>query len=363
MVDLPSPWQPPFTRKAFKAFDDASRAQLCEPDFGAPHLTLFMVVRAFLRLGVLAPRCLVSKQFPQRSITPCIPMPSQSSELCDSDHPEIQAAARDIVDPQATGRQAADSIRQFVRNQVRYVLRPKEWRASQVLLAREGMCTNKAMLQVALCRAAGLPAGFVITHLTKQVYAVDPDFDRELLDRIHEPTVHCFAAVWIPEEAAFRLYDATEEERPGSPFLSPSSPAAAPTQGVRRTPGPPAASGGLRSNPDAGGDTAGGYLTTMLELPATGETRFQARWLAGPFSPVQSNIDALLLRVPYRNNKGAGLERQNARFRGLSASSKAQDERAAWKRTRVVLASLIAVAAAACVGYMASPTAKGRGAA
>ena len=31
----------------------------------------------------------------------------------------------------------------------------------------EGMCTNKATLQIALCRAIGIPAGYSIVHIKR----------------------------------------------------------------------------------------------------------------------------------------------------------------------------------------------------
>jgi len=247
----------------------------------------------------------------------------QASSLCDCDHPFITEQAKALVPAGSTGRKAADAIRAFIRNDIEYVLRPKDWRASQVLEAGEGMCTNKAILQAALCRAVGLPAGFIITHLDKAVYLTDEDFDRDLYQLIHQPTVHVFCAVWIPEEGAWRMYDATEPEVPGRPFRFQGS--AAPDGGAAAAPAPPTpgSNGGyhgmtadLRSpGVDDSAETHGGQLESIVELPHTGETRYQARWVAGPFSPVQASLDSLLVRVAYRNDKTQALERQNEVYR------------------------------------------------
>ncbi len=253
----------------------------------------------------------------------------QASRLCDCDHPFVIEQAKSLVPQGATGREAADAIRAFVRNEIDYVLRPKDWRASQVLEAGEGMCTNKAILQAALCRAVGLPAGFIITHLDKAVYLTDEDFDRDLFELIHQPTVHVFCAVWIPEEGTWRMYDATEPEVPGHPFRFSANAAAGGGPGATSQVGSAAAAASATDNSDFHGITAdirspgvdseanthGGRLETIVELPATGETRYQARWLAGPFSPIQASLDSLLVRVAYRNDKKAALERQNEQYR------------------------------------------------
>ena len=300
MVDTANPWQPPLLTRSFQAWNEESIESLREPAFGSPHLTLFMVVSGAFFLEWY--------QVPQPALQP--------TELCDAGHPDVVACARKLVPEGASGRASADAIRRFVRNEIAYVLGPKDAKASDVLASREGMCTNKAMLQVALCRAVGLPAGFIITHITKAVYAAEEGFDPELLARIHEPTIHVFAAVWVPEEGAFRLYDATEGEVEGAPFTSPAHPA---PPRLPPTPGP-----GVHETCDAQADDHGGALVGMVELPGSGETRYAGRWLAGPFSPVQASLDSLLKRVPYRAGKGAAVARQNAKGRGeVAATDKA----------------------------------------
>ena len=321
---LVDPWQPPYHRHAeFRAWDKDQIADLRDPKFGGLHLTLFLVVRRYLDLLI--------------RILPSLFL--QPSKLCDSDHPFIIEQAKALVPEGSTGREAADAIRAFVRNEIDYVLRPKDWRASQILEAGEGMCTNKAILQAALCRAVGVPAGFIITHLDKAVYLTDEDFDRDLFELIHQPTVHVFCAVWIPEEGAWRMYDATEPEVPEKPFrFQPQSllPGGAPVAEAATSPGTGAAAGSyhgvtadLRSpGVDEVAVTHGGRLESIVELPATGETRYQARWLAGPFSPIQASLDSLLVRVAYRNDKTQALERQNETYRQHGETADQQDQQA-----------------------------------
>jgi hypothetical protein len=159
--------------------------------------------------------------------------------------------------------------------------------ASDTLRKGEGMCTNKANLQVALLRAAGIPAGYVVVHVTKACFE-GPQVLDEVLAAISPITVHVFCAAYIPyavplpgsrpgptgaaewdELGAFRHYDATE--RPG-----------------------------------------GSHFT--FHEGYTDETRYQQRWLRGPFSPVQGNLDHLLTHGPHKLSDELR-ERQNELYR------------------------------------------------
>ena len=51
-------------------------------------------------------------------------------------------------------------------------------------------------------------------------------------------------------------------------------------------------------------------------VPYTDETRFRAKWLRGPFSPVQGNLDHLLVAEPHKIPAELR-ERQNERYREL----------------------------------------------
>ena len=92
--------------------------------------------------------------------------------ICDSTHPDVVALSKRLIPTGNTSAaRAAATVRTWVRQNIRYVLRDKAERASETLAAREGMCTNKANLQVALLRAAGIPAGYVLAHITKEAFA------------------------------------------------------------------------------------------------------------------------------------------------------------------------------------------------
>lgn len=61
-------------------------------------------------------------------------------------------------------------------------------------------------------------AGYVIVHITKEVYRCGSYVENDLYEAIHEPTIHVFCSVYIPEAGDFLYFDATEPElTPGRP--------------------------------------------------------------------------------------------------------------------------------------------------
>ncbi len=85
-------------------------------------------------------------------------LPKQAPEnACDADHPAIVALAASLRGSSDT--ETARAIWDLVRR-MPYRFGPWWLRASDTLRAGWGMCTTKSNLQVALCRAAGLEAGF-----------------------------------------------------------------------------------------------------------------------------------------------------------------------------------------------------------
>ena len=79
------------------------------------------------------------------------------SAVCDCDNPAVVALSLELVGRCTSVAEAAASVRAWVREHIVYTLQDKSDLASQTLAKREGMCTNKANLQVALLRAAGIP--------------------------------------------------------------------------------------------------------------------------------------------------------------------------------------------------------------
>jgi transglutaminase-like putative cysteine protease len=86
------------------------------------------------------------------------------ADYIDSDHPAVQARAREIAaSAGAPAIEAARRLYLFVRDAIRYdpyvdYTDPETFRASSVLAAGRGYCVGKASLYCALSRAAGIPA-------------------------------------------------------------------------------------------------------------------------------------------------------------------------------------------------------------
>ena len=193
-----------------------------------------------------------------------------SSDRSGSSHPAARRHAR------------PDKVRNWVRANITYTMRDKSERASETLLAGEGMCTNKANLQVALLRAAGIPAGFVLAHITKEAF-MGPQMLDEVYEMISPVTVHVFCAAYIP----FVSEDLREPQNATSQEL------------------------GVFRHYDATERQGSHHLTEYV--PYTDETRYRQRWLRGPFSPVQGNLDHLL--TPGSKIPADLLERQNELYR------------------------------------------------
>jgi transglutaminase-like putative cysteine protease len=86
-----------------------------------------------------------------------------------SDHPEIQAKAREIVSPDDSGVTKANQLMKWVNENVqkRPVLSVPN--ALEILHNRVGDCNEHAVLLAALCRASGIPAQSV-TSLGGLIY-------------------------------------------------------------------------------------------------------------------------------------------------------------------------------------------------
>ena len=92
------------------------------------------------------------------------------TELCDCEDRSIVALARLLVPTGCSASRAAATVRAWVRANITYALAETLDTASATLAKREGMCVHKANLQCALLRAAGVPAGYVLLHMTKEAF-------------------------------------------------------------------------------------------------------------------------------------------------------------------------------------------------
>lgn len=118
-----------------------------------------------------------------------------ATEYCDSDHPRIRRAVRNILfatpdDPAAIARRCFH----WVRDHMQYTLGLQGVPASETLLAGQGSCSNKANLLCALLRAADIPAGFLPMQVRTKEYFGPVSIPR--LNRyVSEKSLHVQATV------------------------------------------------------------------------------------------------------------------------------------------------------------------------
>lgn len=100
----------------------------------------------------------------------------QSGEYIDSDHPAIQRLAKVITDKETDDLVKAVKIYYTVRDRWRYYpydisFKPDSMRASVILEKSSGHCLDKAIVMIALLRAAGIPARLGLAKVKNHIAA------------------------------------------------------------------------------------------------------------------------------------------------------------------------------------------------
>ena len=101
----------------------------------------------------------------------------------------------------------------WVRDEVKYSFDFWNVRASETMRKMSGMCANKANLQIAMLRAAGIPAGYGMLRIKKEaIWTIAND---EMYDKSSEVIIHVYCCVllngrWISADATVdrQLYEA-----------------------------------------------------------------------------------------------------------------------------------------------------------
>ncbi len=117
-------------------------------------------------------------QFPvkDRKLEPFL----KSTLFCQSDDPDIKAAAEEIVGEERNSWRAAKRIAEWVREELESNYSVGFASAKEVLQKRQGDCTEHTVVFTALCRSVGIPAranvgimygeGFFAYHMWPEVY-------------------------------------------------------------------------------------------------------------------------------------------------------------------------------------------------
>lgn len=90
--------------------------------------------------------------------------------VIDSDHEAVRLAALELTSPFADESEKARALFYFVRDRIRYSVymvstKFEDFVASTVLAWERGYCVQKAILLVALARAAGIPSRLVFARI------------------------------------------------------------------------------------------------------------------------------------------------------------------------------------------------------
>ena len=94
----------------------------------------------------------------------------QATEVIDSNHPQIKQLASQTIRGARDVHEQAQRLFYLVRDTIPYDLYvpfflPEHYRASAILQRGSGYCVQKAVLLVALARAAGIPARLVFADI------------------------------------------------------------------------------------------------------------------------------------------------------------------------------------------------------
>jgi len=94
----------------------------------------------------------------------------KETKYCDFSHPEIRKLAERIADNNKDKKEIAVSSFYWVRDNILYRVGQWQEKASETIIGKEGTCTNKANLLVALLRTNGIIAGYGVMKVHGQRY-------------------------------------------------------------------------------------------------------------------------------------------------------------------------------------------------
>lgn len=120
----------------------------------------------------------------------------KETKYCDFNNSEIGKLAHKIAYGYENQKDKATAAFYWVRDNILYRVGAWNRKASETLEEREGTCTNKANLLVALLRALGIPAGYGVMKVYGQRY-FGPIAVPMLRKFIGEFSTHIYAVVYL----------------------------------------------------------------------------------------------------------------------------------------------------------------------
>ena len=141
------------------------------------------------------------------------------TKYCDVENPKMREQIKKLLLSCDDNVHSAIRIFNWVRDEVKYGFDFWDVKASETMGKMRGMCANKANLQIALLRAAGIPAGYGILRIKKK--ALRTIANDEIYDKSSETIIHVYCRVllnekWISADATVdkELYEAAYLEVP-----------------------------------------------------------------------------------------------------------------------------------------------------
>jgi len=123
------------------------------------------------------------------------------TEFCDCENVEIKQKSEELTRNASSPKEAAMNIFNYVRDQMLFAIGRTDVKASETLKDKQGFCVTKTNLQVALLRAAGIPARYHQVVLHKDVLkGIIPDPIHDMMDeRIPaHPWCECYlSGKWV----------------------------------------------------------------------------------------------------------------------------------------------------------------------
>ncbi len=123
----------------------------------------------------------------------------KETKFCDFSNPEIQKLTKEIAKNCKNEQEFAIRAFYWVRDNILYRVGMWQRKASETLAEKEGTCTNKSNLLVALLRANNIPAGYGVMKVYGQRY-FGPIAIPMLKEFVSDVSVHVYAIVYLNDK-------------------------------------------------------------------------------------------------------------------------------------------------------------------
>ena len=147
------------------------------------------------------------------------------TKYCDVENAEIRRQTEQLLSSCDDDVHSAVRVFNWVRDEVKYSFDFWDVKASKTMRKMSGMCANKANLQIAMLRAAGIPAGYGVLRISKE--AIRTIANGEMYDKSSDVIMHIYCCVmlngqWISADATVdrELYEAAYLNVPNWEYLS-----------------------------------------------------------------------------------------------------------------------------------------------